>query len=158
MRDHPAHAAYMMGGTWGAKVNQMRNRFLDAFKKLFKDAIAYVAREEGGGWDQIALVRYVYCFHIMSIYLEDINIYLVLIIHTFFRYIWPWSKKVALSHDSYTCHKFARTSPFPTQRTAGVGNFIGSVVSLNSSIGLTGEGGICPEKCRPKDHKDWLYC
>ena len=60
MRDHPAHAAYMMGGTWGAKVNQMRNRFLDAFKKLFKDAIAYVAREEGGGWDQIALVRYVY--------------------------------------------------------------------------------------------------
>jgi len=130
MRDHPAHAAYMMGGTWGAKVNQMRNRFLDAFKKLFKDAIAYVAREEGGGWDQIALVRY----------------------------IWPWSKKVALSHDSYTCHKFARTSPFPTQRTAGVGNFIGSVVSLNSSIGLTGEGGICPDKCRPKDHKDWLYC
>ena len=76
----------------------------------------------------------------------------------FFRYIWPWSKKVALSHDSYTCHKFARTSPFPTQRTAGVGNFIGSVVSLNSSIGLSGEGGICPEKCRPKDHKDWLYC
>ena len=84
MRDHPAHAAYMMGGTWGAKVNQMRNRFLDAFKKLFKDAIAYVAREEGGGWDQIALVRYVYCFHIMSIYLEDINIYLH-IIHTFFQ-------------------------------------------------------------------------
>ena len=98
-----------------------------------------------------------FSYHIMSIYLEDINIYL-LIIHTFFRYIWPWSKKVALSHDSYTCHKFARTSPFPTQRTAGVGNFIGSVVSLNSSIGLTGEGGICPEKCRPKDHKDWLYC
>ena len=78
MRDHPAHAAYMMGGTWGAKVNQMRNRFLDAFKKLFKDAIAYVAREEGGGWDQIALVRYVYSFHIINIYLlylYDIVVY-----------------------------------------------------------------------------------
>ena len=129
MRDHPAHSAFMMGGTWGAKVNHQRDNFLVAFKKLFKDAIAYIDRVSGGGYDQIALVRYV----------------------------WPWGKKVAISHDSYTCHKFPRTSAFPTQRVAGVGNFIGSVVSLNSSIGLD-EGGICPEKCRPKDHKDWKYC
>ena len=94
-----------------------------------KPYIFSIFRLTGGGWDQIALVRY----------------------------IWPWGKKVALSHDSYTCHKFARTSPFPTQRYEGVGNFIGSVVSLNSSIGFD-EGGICPEKCRPKDHKDWIYC
>ena len=88
MRDHPSHSAYMMGGTWGAKDSNERKSFSQAFKKLFKDGLAYIPREKGGGYDQIALVRYV----------------------------WPWAKKVALSHDAYTCHKFSNTSPFPTQR------------------------------------------
>ena len=43
---------------------------MDAFKKLFHDGLAYIPREKGGGYDQIALMRY----------------------------IWPWGKKVALSH------------------------------------------------------------
>ena len=102
---------------------------MQAFKKMFKDGVAYVGPEKGGGYDQIALTRYV----------------------------WPWGKKVALSHDAYTCRKFSNTSPFPTKRQAGVGNFIGSVISLNSSIGMD-DNGICPEKCRPKDHKDWTHC
>ena len=87
--------------------------------------MAYVKREKGGGWDQIALTRY----------------------------IWPWGKKIALSHDSYTCHKFSKTSPFPTKRKEGVGNYVGSVVALNASI-----GSECPEKCRPKNHPDWKLC
>ncbi len=36
MRDHPAHVAYMMGGTWGAKVNKERLNFFTSFKKLFQ--------------------------------------------------------------------------------------------------------------------------
>jgi len=36
MRDHPAHVAYMMGGTWGAKVDQERLNFFTSFKKLFQ--------------------------------------------------------------------------------------------------------------------------
>jgi hypothetical protein len=36
MRDHPAHVAYMMGGTWGAKVDKERLNFFTAFKKLFQ--------------------------------------------------------------------------------------------------------------------------
>ena len=129
MRDHPAHSAFMMGGTWGAKVLNQRKELMQAFKKMFKDGVAYIGPEKGGGYDQIALTRYV----------------------------WPWGKKVALSHDAYTCRKFSNTSPFPTKRLAGVGNFIGSVISLNSSIGMD-DNGICPEKCRPKDHKDWTHC
>ena len=59
-----------LGGTWGAKVDKQRRSFMDAFKKLFHDGLAYIPREKGGGYDQIALMRY----------------------------IWPWAKKVALSH------------------------------------------------------------
>ena len=131
MRDHPSHSAYMMGGTWGAKVSNERKSFSQAFKKLFKDGLAYIPREKGGGYDQIALVRYV----------------------------WPWAKKVALSHDAYTCHKFSNTSPFPTRRLEGtVGNFVGSVVSLNHSIGSQEDLWACPKKCRPRDHPDWTFC
>ena len=35
MRDHPAHGASMLGGTWGAKVVNQRKDFFLAFKKLF---------------------------------------------------------------------------------------------------------------------------
>jgi len=129
MRDHPAHSTYILGGTWGAKVDKQRRSFMDAFKKLFHDGLAYIPREKGGGYDQIALMRY----------------------------IWPWGKKVALSHDSYCCRKFSNTSPFPTKRLSGVGNFIGSVISLNQSVGFD-SSNYCPEKCRPKNHKDWVYC
>ena len=48
--------------------------------------MAYLSRDKGGGWDQIALIRYV----------------------------WPWAKHVTLAHDSYTCKKFSNTHAFPT--------------------------------------------
>jgi len=124
MRDHPAHEAVMMGGTWAAKVSSTRNRFRKSFAELFKNGLAYINRFKGG-WDQVALQRYV----------------------------WPWAKKMALIHDSYTCKKFSYTSPFPTKRELGVGNYVGSVLALNASIDAP-----CPEKCRPKEHKDWIYC
>ena len=73
MRDHPAHSTYILGGTWGAKVENLRNKLMAKFKDLFRDGLAYIPREKGGGYDQIALMRYV----------------------------WPWGKKVALSHGKY---------------------------------------------------------
>lgn len=86
--------------------------------------------KEDGGYDQIALQRYV----------------------------WRWAKKDMVAHDSYNCHKFSSTRGFPTQRVMNeVGNFVGSVVSVNSSLS-EGEGAVCPEKCRPNLHKDWIYC
>ena len=59
--------------------------------------------------------------------------------------------------DAYCCRKFSGTSPFPTKRLSGIGNFIGSVISLNQSVGFD-SSNYCPEKCRPKNHKDWVYC
>ena len=53
---------------------------------LQQDGLAYLSRDKGGGWDQIALIRYV----------------------------WPWAKHVTLAHDSYTCKKFSNTHAFPS--------------------------------------------
>ena len=36
MRDHPAHGAPMLGGTWGTKVINQRKELIEAFKQLFK--------------------------------------------------------------------------------------------------------------------------
>lgn len=125
MRDNPNHGTSMMGGMWGTKLNRtVRAKFKESFRAIFKDGIAYANRSLGG-WDQIALRRYV----------------------------WPWAKKMAYAHDSYTCKKFSYTHPFPTQRLPGVGNYVGSIVSLNASVKDT-----CPEKCRPQEHKDWTFC
>ncbi|CAB4060741.1 unnamed protein product [Lepeophtheirus salmonis] len=130
MRDHPAHATTIMGGTWAVKVDRHRKEFKSSFKKLFKDTsgLAYINRTLGG-YDQVALSKYV----------------------------WPWAKWRALSHDSYLCKKYPRTSPFPTKRVEGIGNYVGSVVSLNATIGFT-SASECPFKCRPRDHKDWIFC
>ena len=46
---------------------------------------------------------------------------------------------------------------FSSRRNHGIGNFVGSVISLNNSIPFTNEYQ-CPEACRPKNHTDWLYC
>ncbi len=71
--------------------------------------------------------------------------------------VWPWAKRLTMTHDSYLCKKYSYTSPFPTQRVEGVGNYVGSVVSLNATLKFV-QGSECPIKCRPKNHKDWIYC
>ena len=71
----------------------------------------------------------------------------------FFRYVWPWAKRVSIGHDSYTCHSYPYTKGFPTQRKNEPNNFVASVVSENHTL-----WEICPEECRPKDHKDWTHC
>ena len=71
----------------------------------------------------------------------------------FFRYLWPWGKWSALSHDAYTCLQFPRTSPWPTQRKMTTNNFVASVISANDILKIE-----CPMKCRPKEHQDWKYC
>ena len=36
MRDHPAHTASMMGGMWGAKVEDVRTDLRQSFAAMFK--------------------------------------------------------------------------------------------------------------------------
>ena len=69
----------------------------------------------------------------------------------------PIVKDKAMVHDSYFCQKYSPTQPFPTQRKEGIGNFVGSVIQLNNTIGFYKEYE-CPRKCRPINHMDWLYC
>ena len=74
------------------------------------------------------------------------------------HYVWPWAKRKIMQHDSYSCHKYSRTRPFPTRRVPGaVGNYVGSVVAVNATLEAV-KGSECPVKCRPKKHKDWIYC
>ena len=69
------------------------------------------------------------------------------------RYIWPWGKWSSVSHDSYSCQRFPRTRPFPTQRHLEANNFVASIVEANDVLDKE-----CPLACRPKLHKDWKYC
>ena len=86
------------------------------------------------------------CFYINSFEINEIT--------SIFRYIWPWGKWSAVSHDAYTCINFPRTRPFPTQREFNVpNNFVASVVEAQDVMREK-----CPEKCRPKNHPDWEYC
>ena len=77
MRDHPAHTAPMMGGMWGVRLVRARPRIKECFRKMLRNGVSYVNRTLGG-WDQIALQRYV----------------------------WPWAKRVSYSHDSYNCKRW----------------------------------------------------
>ena len=78
--------------------------------------------------------------------------------------IWPLVKANATIHDSYLCKRFPSSKPYPTRRTIPscyVGNFewcddeVTVRHFLNHSLY---DNFICPVECRPKDHKDWLYC
>ena len=69
----------------------------------------------------------------------------------------PWARTIAMSHDAYSCEQFPNATPFPTKRNEGVGNFIGSVIAINNSLPFKAEFQ-CPQKCRPANHQDWIYC
>ena len=126
MRDHPAHSIEMLGSAWGLRMTDLERPYVEqAFRMGAKDKIFWAPRDAYGP-DQGFLKRY----------------------------LWPWGKWNALSHDAYTCLQFSRTSPFPTRRIEGEKyNFVASVIGSNDVMRQE-----CPEKCRPKDHKDWTLC
>lgn len=66
------------------------------------------------------------------------------------KYIWPEVEFDSLQHDSYLCDLFPNSKPFPTKRKQF---FVGCVRDCFIFM-----DEVCPEKCRPKDHKDWIYC
>jgi hypothetical protein len=70
-----------------------------------------------------------------------------------YRYVWPWAKKDAISHDSYLCEKYPGTRPFPTRRPMEPNNFVAAVVADNYTLDRE-----CPAACRPAGHQDWTHC
>eukprot|EP00094_Tigriopus_californicus_P010194 TCALIF_09833-PA protein Name:"Protein of unknown function" AED:0.10 eAED:0.10 QI:0/0.33/0.25/1/0.33/0.25/4/193/306 len=68
-------------------------------------------------------------------------------------YVWRWAKNDSVQHDSYSCKQFPEARPFSTQRLTSPNNFVACVTSEGITLNIT-----CPERCRPKEHQDWIYC
>jgi hypothetical protein len=128
IRDHPMHGIPILGGLWTSAL--YRNRLL--FLRLFSILL-----------DKNKVKRYS-LMHDQTLLTE---------------LVWPKVKDQTLAFDSYTCEQFhdGHQYPFPVQRSSRECH-LGCIrpCCLNSSkIILTKP---CPEKCRPKNHPDWLYC
>jgi len=128
MRDHPAHSIEILGSGWGVRLGPPNSKVRQLFRESFHEAShdpMFWAERKAYGPDQGFLKRY----------------------------IWPWGKWSSLSHDSYSCMQFPRTSPFPSRRKEGENNFIAAVVEAKDILRQE-----CPVGCRPPDHQDWLWC
>ena len=73
--------------------------------------------------------------------------------------VWPAKKGNSYSTDSYTCHKWPNSHPFPVQRNADF-EHVGQVFFADNTfrhldIDNYMKGRHVPEKCRGS--KDWLY-
>ena len=70
-------------------------------------------------------------------------------------YVWePWGQHSSVQHDAYHCDDHPGSIPFPTQRPLGKLNWCGTTTSAwNRSITKP-----CPEECRPKEHRAWIFC
>ena len=77
------------------------------------------------------------------------------------EHLWPYAKNHAMVHASYWCQPpdwNRHHRPFPTQRPADnlTNCFVGCVRPCCTD-GFSGQTP-CPIPCRPKEHRDWLYC
>jgi hypothetical protein len=73
-------------------------------------------------------------------------------------YVWPIAKMNATMHDSFFCDSFgAQASPFPTQRLKYF-CFVPCSYCCSESLHNKIWTDVCPPKCRPKEHQDWIYC
>lgn len=60
--------------------------------------------------------------------------------------------------DSFFCDSFgANASSFPTKRDIYF-CFVPCANCCDKKLFDKEWKDVCPEKCRPKDHKDWIYC
>ena len=71
-------------------------------------------------------------------------------------HVWPHVPNNSIIHDSYFC-KTLRGTPFPTQRSK-IFCFASCSFCCDEKIFNVTWKDICPEDCRPKTHKDWIYC
>jgi len=99
MRDNPHHGTEILGGMWGARMdNGKRKQFREIMEELVEAAKAKQWRK---GFDQTMLTKY----------------------------IWPSVKSLSLVHDSYLCKTYHSENwkPFPTKRYEGSEyNFVGA--------------------------------
>ncbi|KAG4073320.1 hypothetical protein HA402_002665 [Bradysia odoriphaga] len=104
------------------------NLLLDSDVKLTLQRKIVMNRENhSGGIDQAALKVHIYPFR--------------------------WQNQL-LVHDSFLCHIYKDSVPFPTQRKE-LSEFVGRPLD-EKFANYTAQ--ICPERCRPSYGHDWKYC
>jgi hypothetical protein len=128
MRDHPFHPIPILAGMWGYRPSLHPPLTNHILSKLCN--VSLMKRYDRIG-DQAFLLNE----------------------------LWDHVKEDMLVHASFHCLRFGpKADPFPTQRPALEGNkhlFVGCVRPCTRADHLLRE---CPVKCRPEEHKDWLYC
>ena len=102
MRDNPAHGIEILGSGWGVRLgpqgSEVRRVFRDAWRTASHDTMFWAARKAYGP-DQVTWVNWIdpASSTILSMFQGFLK-----------RYIWPWAKWSAVSHDSYFCKQFPR--------------------------------------------------
>ena len=95
-----------------------------------------------GYWD-IYKKEY-FCMYFDMVYLREI--------------LWPVIRTGSASYDSYHCQadkELGQSLAFPTKRQGGL--YVGAGPIKYNLISEMAKH-ICPKVCRPRSHKDWLYC
>ena len=64
--------------------------------------------------------------------------------------LWSFAKHSVVQHDSFYCQFFTGSIPFPTKRR---NYYVGCVRNCSEK-----DVEECPVACRPKNHKDWMFC
>ena len=108
MRDHKNHWIEMLGGMWGARLNnKTRKLWKDSWKGILSDPNSFASWDKRGA-DQALLTKHVW--------------------KTF------GGPKGCLQHDSYLCNEFPGSVPWPTQRLMTPCNFVGCVFKQNVTL------------------------
>ena len=129
MLDHPYHTVPVMGGLFGMRKRpEFQGKLFKAFSKMCDNSTFASPK----GTDQVMLERF----------------------------LWATLRTDLVTHGSYNCHLFGKdhVRPFPTRRKEKdvYRNYVGSD-GHDYDVTLS-KFGPCPEKCRPKEHPDWLLC
>ena len=128
MRDHAWHTSAIMGGLWCIK-----NKQEPLFSKKLLELVLKNAQKRSPGVKEATRG-------------DDQDV--------LNKHVWPLVLNNSMTHDSFFCHWAPGGVPFPTQR-----NFSEPYVGCDSRpCKFEKKLLACPEKCRPKQHKDWKYC
>ena len=70
---------------------------------------------------------------------------------------WTYSYRNSTTHDSYSCMIYGG-EPWPSKREKFC--FFGCTYCCDQIPSDQNKTYtyVCPEECRPKDHKEWIYC
>lgn len=71
------------------------------------------------------------------------------------NYFWRIMRKNAVIHDSYSCKKLGGEG-FPTKRPDPFCYISCKYCCESKHTNQTNY--VCPIECRPKNHKEWIYC